>query len=98
MWGGNAFEDDNREHPVGVLLVGRGAVGNYAVEPVALLTGRDDGPSPVGTVAELDRHRRVGAQVVEPGRMPGGARLGGDHEHAPLVVDPEAEWHGRLPS
>src|SRR5688500_999615 len=73
--GGNAFEDDDRECPVGVLLVGGGAIGDHAVEPVAFLACRYDGPGMIGAVAELDRHRWVGSQVVEPGRILGGARL-----------------------
>src|SRR3954453_16213949 len=96
--GGNAFEDDHREYPVGVLLVGGGTVGDHAVETVALLAGCHDGSGLIGAVAELDRNGWVGSQVVEPGRMLGGARLRTDHKDAALVVNPEAERHGRLPS
>jgi hypothetical protein len=85
--GGNAFEDDDRECPVGVLLVCGGAVGDHAVEPFALLACGHEGPGLIGAVAEFDRHGRVGSQVVEPGRMPWGACLGGHHEHSSLVVD-----------
>src|SRR3954471_10820098 len=72
---GNAFEDDDREFPVGVLLVRGRAVGDHAVKAFALLARGHDGPGLVGTVAEFDRHGRVGAQVVEPGRMLWGAVL-----------------------
>jgi uncharacterized spore protein YtfJ len=36
-WGGSAFKHDDRENPVGVLLVFGGEGGNHAVEPVAFL-------------------------------------------------------------
>jgi hypothetical protein len=39
--GRDAFEDDDREDPVGVLLIlGEGTAGDDAVEPVALLSLR----------------------------------------------------------
>ena len=53
MGGGNAVEDDDREYPVGVLLVGGGAVGDHVVEPFALLARGHDGSGLTGAVAEF---------------------------------------------
>src|SRR4051812_5368294 len=94
--GGNAFEHDDREDTVSVLLVLVTLPSDPSVEPVALFSHRDDGLGLERSVAEFDRHRRIRTQVVKPRRVLGGPRLGGDHEHA-SVIDGVPERHRRPP-
>src|SRR3954454_20391701 len=94
--GGNAFEHDDREDTVSVLLVLVTLPSDPSVEPVALFSHRDDGLDLERSVAEFDRHRRIRTQVVKPRRVLGGPRLGGDHEHA-SVIDGVPERHRRPP-
>jgi hypothetical protein len=93
-----AFKDDDRENPVGVLLVLGGAVGDHAVKPVTLLARCHHGAGLEGLLADFHCHRQVGLQVVEPGRMPQGAGLGGHDEHSSLVIDREPQRHRGRPS
>jgi hypothetical protein len=87
--GGHAFEDNDRKYPVGVLLVGGRAVGDHGLEAVAFLACCHDGLGLIAAVAELDRHGRVGSQVVEPGRVLGTPALEPTTNTRPLSSIPK---------